>query len=930
MIQSKSRYYFSTIGFAKYIFTFVMGLFFIACSSIQSNSDILSDQKEEIQQVIKNTKGIQNLENLLQKYIQDKNLQAEMLIRMELGKQYRESSKFKEAIDNHKTALLIAEQLKDTVEIIQISNQQGTNFRRIGSNDRGAELHYQALYFCDAYSDQTSDSAKKNRVVSLNGLGNAYLSLDDLELAESMFRQALQGEKELNSDLGQAINYANIGTIKEIQNNLDSATTYYHTSLEYNLKAKSDLGIALCYNHLGDIAEKQSQWSKAISAFMHAYEIMVDNPDRYHWLESCINLARVNLKANEMKEAQKYLTIGIETATDIDSKEQLSSLLMLKSNYEEKRGNIVQAFQDYKESTVLANSSNNELIQKNIQNLRVQYEKDKRDNEISNIQQTYKDEHRAKRIILYSSIFALLISLFIIGDLIYTARLRIRSQKIMQEVEKKREIYYSNITHEFRTPLTLILGVGQQIEKGEIQDAEELKTSGKMIVRQGNNLLQLTNQLLDISRIRSKINKPKWQTNNIVPFIRMIVENLQEQAQEKRIELRYESEQNNIQMDFVPDYIQKIIYSLVGNSIKHTDQYGKITIFTALRKEQLLMTVKDTGEGFSKESLSYAFKPFHQPANESDKIGTGVSLALVNQIVQELEGTIEIDGEVNDGAMIIITLPIKKKEETLEISANENNDDSNEIRTHVLIVEDNLDVAYYIGSILKDKYQITHARNGVEGLLKANELVPDLIITDIMMPEKNGYELCEEIRKSELLNHIPIIIVSARTNEEERIRGIKAGANAYLFKPFNADELKIQIAQLLERKKTLLNKYSQRNDDSVQTGKLTPSDQDFINKLNDLIHAQMKTGELNAENIASMMYMSRSQLNRKLMAIVGQNITNYSLQLRISKAKRMLDTDVNTPIGEIALACGFEDVSYFSRVFKQICQMTPSQYRKRI
>ena len=246
-------------------------------------------------------------------------------------------------------------------------------------------------------------------------------------------------------------------------------------------------------------------------------------------------------------------------------------------------------------------------------------------------------------------------------------------------------------------------------------------------------------------------------------------------------------------------------------------------------------------------------------------------------------------------------------------------------------VEDNTDIAYYIGSMFKYNYQVFYARNGADGLLKANELVPDLIITDIMMPEKDGYELCEEIRRSDLLNHIPIIIISARTTEEERIKGIKAGANAYLYKPFNADELKTLAVQLMEQKNTLRKKYSQSLDENSRSNeKLAPSDQEFINKLNDLIHAQMKTGDLNAENIASIMCMSRSQLNRKLMAIAGQNITNYSLQLRIAKAKRMLDADINTPIGEIANACGFEDVSYFSRVFKQMCQMTPSQYRKRV
>lgn len=901
----------------------------IACTSTTKQTEKRISQKEEIQKAIKDRRGIQELGTLLESYIQDKNRQAEMLTRMELGKQYRESSMFKEAIDNHNHALSIALDLKDTTEIIQISNQLGTNYRRIGANDRGAEYHYQALTYCEAFSDQTSYTAQKNKVVSLNGLGNSYLSLKNLEMAEDAFKQALQGEKDLNSDLGQAINYANIGAIKEMQNDLDSATIYYRTSLEYNMKAKSDLGIALCYNHLGEVAEKQQQWNKAISSFEHAFEIMENNKDRWHWLESCIGLARIHLVINDIPHVQKYLATGIETAKAIDSKEHLSRLILLKSQYEEKRGNISQALHDYKEAIALEDSTDNNLMQTNIQNLRVKYEREKKEKEINFIRQIYENEQKTKKTILYTSISALLTTIIIIGLLAYSVRLKSRSQKIMREMEKTREMFFTNITHEFRTPLTLILGLGKQIENGEIQESEQLKSSGGLIVRQGNNLLQLINQLLDISKIKSAIGEPNWRNDNIVPFIYMIIENLQELAQEKRIDLVYQSEQNYIQVDFVPDYLQKIIQNLVTNSIKFTNQYGKITVSSTLQKEQLVLEVKDTGNGIPEDMLPHIFKPFYQSKDDSENIGTGVGLSLVNQIVQALDGTIHVESKLKEGTTFTIYLPTKHGEgnwATLTEGKTEP-----EMMTRILIVEDNKDIAYYIGSIFKGDYQIYYARNGAEGLLKANELVPDLIITDIMMPEKDGYELCEDIRKSDLLSHIPIIIISARTTEEERIKGIKAGANAYLYKPFNADELKSQVTLLLEQRNTLRKKYSQKNEESIlQNDKLAPSDQQFINKLNDLIHAQMKTGELNAESIASLMCMSRSQLNRKLMAIVGQNITNYSLQLRIAKAKRLLDADVNTPIGEIAMACGFEDVSYFSRVFKQLCQMTPSQYRKRL
>lgn len=232
--------------------------------------------------------------------------------------------------------------------------------------------------------------------------------------------------------------------------------------------------------------------------------------------------------------------------------------------------------------------------------------------------------------------------------------------------------------------------------------------------------------------------------------------------------------------------------------------------------------------------------------------------------------------------------------------------------------------------MLKDNYRLLYARDGEEGLEKAKEYVPDLIITDLMMPEKNGYQLCRDIRDSEILNHIPIIIITAKCGAGDRVQGLDVGADAYLEKPFNADELNVRIVRLLEQRRMLREKYSNAlHEGKGQTVELSSADKNFLTRLNDIIYSMMGNHDLNSEMVADKMCMSLSQLNRKVKAITGFNSSGYILQMRLDKAKRLL-TSTDTPIGDIALKCGFPEISYFSRIFKQTFQMTPSQYRKKL
>lgn len=307
----------------------ISALLLFACTSTQPESIQTDETRKAIDSVIRVTPGIDSLSILLDNYKATGNKYGMMRANSQLGKRYRETDRFNEAISCHRQALDLAQQLADTNEIIQTYNQIGTNFRRMGIMDEASTYHYKALDLCEQYSDKSSYMALKSRVVSLNGIGNVHLSMENYNAAISAFRQALSGEEQLNSELGQAINYANIGAIFEKQGMIDSAWVYYRRSMLHNQAARSNLGISLCHTYFGNLLEKDKQWDRAIKEYQSAYDLMEDNEDRWHWIEACIALARVNISKGDMNSAQEYLTRASRTAKEIQSREHLREVYWL-------------------------------------------------------------------------------------------------------------------------------------------------------------------------------------------------------------------------------------------------------------------------------------------------------------------------------------------------------------------------------------------------------------------------------------------------------------------------------------------------------------------------------------------------------------------------------------------------------------------------
>lgn len=919
----------------------------VSCKAKNENISYV-DHISQIDSIVYANRNIDSLTALLAGYEAGNDDVGRMVAMRELGKLHRESSDFYTALEYHEEALSLAKDLKDTANIIFILNQLGTDYRRLGILGEAAVRHYEALSYCEKYSDRTSPRAIKHKVVSLNGIGNIQLTLQNNEAAEKIFREALSGEKELGSHIGQAINYANIGYVKEANGEKDSAWIYYGYSMEQNRLANSKLGISLCYNHFGELAEQNGDWAMALDSYQNSYGLMHGDKDRWHWLEPCLSIARIYLAMGQSGNAKRYLDEGLQTAMEMKSWEHLAEVYRLKAVFEENAGDYRASLESYRKHTAYTDSVTNEKNINRLNNLRVNYITEKGNREKELISQAYANEQQKKMVVLYSLIIVILVSGAAITALMYALRVKAKMQDVIKKAGMARQEFFTNVTHEFRTPLTVILGCVADLKSKA--GARESVAEIDAISRQSQRLLTLVNQLLDIAKVRSAIGKADWKTGDMTAFIEMVVESVRPQAIKNLIEIEYQSEEKETNMDFVPDFIYKILTNLLFNSLKFTPKGGKVTIRSKIVDKSIRISVQDTGCGIKPEDLPQVFEPFFHSKSDVST-GTGIGLALTKQMVEAMCGTVEVFSRQGEGTTFVIFIPLRHGEskfekwisaplakvkgvEVQECEADRkivNRDDTvSKNKDIALVVEDNEDIARYIGNIIKDSFSVVYARNGKEGIIKAEEYVPDIIITDIMMPEYDGLEMTRDIRKSNLLNHIPVIIVTAKGDDANKLQGLDCGADAYLIKPFSPDELKLRIHKLVEYRSMLREKYSQ----ALIEGKEIATEPDapeqekkFLIKLNGLIFSNISLSNLNSEMLADNMCMSKSQLNRKVKAITGMNTAAYIKQSRLAHAQILLK-DSEKSIGDIVLMCGFESASYFTKLFKEKFGMTPSEYKK--
>lgn len=538
--------------------------------------------------------------------------------------------------------------------------------------------------------------------------------------------------------------------------------------------------------------------------------------------------------------------------------------------------------------------------------------------------------------------------------------------KRVKELDTIKTQLYTNITHEFRTPLTVILGMAQQvINKPE----EHLKNGMDMIVRNGESLLNLVNEMLDLSKLETGKMQLQLVNADAIAFLKYIVESFYSLAESQQKQLHFLSDLDVLHVEYDPEKMRQIVTNLLSNALKFTPEKGNI-YFSVLENVlphdgdniTLIIKVKDTGIGIPEDQLQHVFDRFYRFDNSHTRKteGTGIGLALTKELVKLMEGEIVVKSPpagTNKGTEFTVLLPLRKvaaSKVAAPFYANNPlpnlttataipsielvNENLDNLKPLILLVEDNADVVAYTASCLPD-YRLAVGRDGREGFDIAKEAIPDLIITDVMMPFVDGFEMVQQLRSNEYTSHIPIIMLTAKADIQSKIEGLQLGADVYLEKPFNQEELVVRVKKLLEMRQNLQQYYLKKAGLNPVAAEEIPviipevneqkTENAFVKKVTQAVEKNMENADFTVEHLCKLVFMSHSQLHRKLEALTGYSPNKFIRMIRLNKAKELLQNP-SISIGNIALDCGYNDPGYFARVFKQEFGVSPQEWRVQI
>jgi len=544
-------------------------------------------------------------------------------------------------------------------------------------------------------------------------------------------------------------------------------------------------------------------------------------------------------------------------------------------------------------------------------------------------------------------IYVLLGSAFIIGLYIFQLRqqLAYEEAKHYKKLDTLKNELFANISHEFRTPLGIISGLSKEIPPAKPVHQNYLN----IIQRNTHYLLDLVDQMLSLSRWEAGTLVPTFIQDDIIRYVRYLYTSFEAFAQTRHVNMKFETHCQSVEMDYDPELLRSIFFNLISNAIKYTPEDGDITISLDRKGHQFIMTVKDSGIGIPQDQIPHIFNKFYRSTHSdyAEIQGTGIGLALTKQLVEMHEGTIEVKSEQGKGSKFTIRLPIRRQASlqsgilldshdelsAYPISLSENVImpqlsqfvDDDEIPS-LLIIEDNTDVAYYLSTALHQTYRMIFAHSGKQGVALARTWIPDLVICDIMMPGQNGLDVCNELKCDDRTNHIPIILLTARADQLSKYQGLEKGADQYIQKPFDKEELLLTVENLIANRKKLFTKFRELSSEEQYLN--LPLKNVFIKNMLRVLKSNFQDPQFEVKHLYKEMGMSKTQFYRKMREEIGEHISlsNIIHTMRANKGKELLlNTDLT--INQIALEVGYKDHSTFTRNYKKIMGETPSETR---
>ena len=764
--------------------------------------------------------------------------------------------------------------------------------------DEAGRLMYEALEHAKKIHSEEMEYLCYKYLADLEGLrDNLDISKQFLDLAFDYYKKHDDATK-ISQLYAIYINYYN--TI----NQLDLSEKANQDRIDY-LKTKGDtLQLANAIMTYGNFKlQKQKDCQGALKLYELAeslYTTVLKGEPYNNYRRLVQGMASCYATLNDYKKAYEYSELAYDLRNALNKQYNQDLSLKLETKYQTKE----------KEQEIALLKAKNELVEKQKSNQR--------------------------NLLLAAILFTTMMGIFFF----FLYRNRKKTATKLKELDNFKSRFFANISHEFRTPLTLISGLIDKslaFENSDNLDKNELQ----IMQRNSNRLLNLVNQLLDVSKLESGNLKLNVSPGDLGLLIKAIGSSFQHIANQKSIQYTIDvAEMKNVWFDH--DIIEKITTNLLQNAFKYTPKEGKVVCTASIADSRLLLRVENSGQHLSKEQLETIFNRFYQIDDNSE--GIGIGLSLVKELVTLSHGTITVENTEVNTIAFKMSLPVLKTQfqpnEIAELNLKkpiENRDDidlegmartievMDENLPIMLIVDDHQEILDLIDSIFKDSYQIVKAHDGEMGVSKAIELIPDIVISDVMMPTLNGFQLCETLKQDERTSHIPIILLTAKADEADSYIGLETGADEYLLKPFKTKALVSRVKNLIENRLKLRKRYSQEVILKPKDIAVTDYDKLFFEKVQNILETKLSEPTFTVEAFSEAIGMSRMQLHRKLKAFTGLSANEFIRSQRLQLAADLLQKG-NPNISEVAYAVGFNDASYFAKCFKETFGCSPTTY----
>lgn len=853
-----------------------------------------------------------------------------------LGNTYNQLSKWDEAREEFLKVISLAESKSDSV-------QMGSAYNNLGNSYLNRSLFQNAL---ENYQKSLSYGDSSIRQTALINIGVVHNMMGNKDLAREYFNKSIVYAKASNNKSYLAFIYKNLGVLEKKSGNYDESILNYNLALQHYESISDDFNISEILQNLGNVYLEKKEYPTAIGYYEKSLALQktINHPSGicYNYLALGLTynaMGRLSISQEYAKEAKNCSDSLNLLSYKMDAKELLALIF-------EKQGNLSEALRYQKEFKKLSDTINVINSKENIAELETKYQTTQKEqeinllsaeNEVANLQ--IQKQQSLKKILIITAIFLAILIAAIYSR--YTIKAKANNK--LRELDTVKSNFFTNISHEFRTPLTLILNPISKLL--ESQKDSEIEDELKLIHRNANRLLELTNQLLDLSKLEAGKLDLRVTKGNLKNTIEMVVASFSSLVESKDIDFIVSTENLNQSAYFDTDKLQKIVTNLLSNAVKFTPAGKSIKVFASVIKDDFKISVKDSGPGIREDELYQIFNRFHQNKELASSFGgTGVGLTLTKELVNLHHGVIIVNSKLGDGAEFEVVLPINKIQyaphEVYEADDNEIEPElivpietSDEELTSTLnkpialLAEDNNELRHYIASLLKHNYSIESCSNGKDGFERAIELIPDIIISDWMMPEMNGYDLCKALKNDVRTSHIPIILLTAKADMPSKLMALEIGADDYLSKPFNNDELLIRTNNLVKQRVALRKKFSEIMHLEGSLTEIQEPDKLFLERAITIVEKHLDNSEFSVIMFQTEIGMSRSQLHRKLKALTDQSASKFIRTIRLQQAAHYFRTN-GYNVSEVAYQCGFNNLSYFALCFKEKYGLTPTEYQQ--